>query len=663
MNGAAKLEKSEMRNTVLQNCSVMIGLESLSYWLMGLAPTWFHVGNVALHAACCLLFTRAALSVAGLKTPFAALGGLLFASHPVHTEAVTGIVGRADVLACFFFLLSFLAYHDDGWWGTERRIFFSSIMAALSILAKETGVTVLLVNLAFDLYKSWPPVKRSLLDMQWNEESLQFARRAAKVFMVTSLLLVFRLAMLQGGLPRFSRQDNPSAFHPCPHVRMLTFCYLVAFNFWLLLCPATLSHDWQMGSIPLVTSLADYRNLATCLFFAGFLWLAYRIMADFESHKHAPLVLGAMLLCIPFLPATNLLVTVGFVIAERVLYIPSLGVVLIVAYGAQVLYEKMSGSARLQFLLTCWFVVMLASFCSRTMYRNLDWSSREALVRAGIRALPHNAKMHYNLGNYLRDTGRPELAKKHYSEALRLWPSYASAHNNLGTLMTEGLDAESHFLAAIRHSPGHVNAHYNLGQVYRRMNRSEEAVFMLERCLRLNAGYTPAYLLLAKLHSGPLVGRLLRHVIRLQPTSADYLAEYATWLLHNYRIAEAQKYYEEALRLQNSHRTSFLGLARAVRSKGPKARLHQLLLRWHMICCGQKRQRLVYTGDLYLRSWEHYKPGQVTSLPEQSDRPVVACNTVEMPSLLVPGSEDSHQPIRKLRSLPERSESNLRRPG
>ncbi|XP_075235053.1 protein O-mannosyl-transferase TMTC1-like [Lycorma delicatula] len=639
-----------------------------SHWIAGLTPLWFHVGNVALHTLCCILFARATLAVAGLQTPFAAVSGLLFAAHPIHTEAVTGIVGRADVLACLFFLLSFLAYHDEAWWGREKRIFYSSLLAALSILAKETGVTVLLVNLLYDLYRSWPPVKRSIQDMRWNEESIQFARRAAKVFMVTSLLLVFRLAMLQGSLPRFSSQDNPSAFHPCPHVRLLTFCYLAAFNFWLLLCPATLSHDWQMGSIPLVTSLADYRNVATCLFFAGVLWLAYRIIADFESQKHAPLVLGALLLSLPFLPATNLLVTVGFVIAERVLYIPSLGLAMMVAYGAQMLYEKSSARSKTSVILSAGFCILLTSFGSRTLVRNLDWSSREALVRAGIQALPHNAKMHYNLGNFLRDTGKPELARTHYTEALRLWPSYASAHNNLGTLMPGAVDAEAHFLAAIRHSPGHVNAHYNLGQVYRKMNRSEEAVIMLERCLRLNAAYTPAYLLLAKLHSGPIVGRLLRHVNRLQPANADYLAQYAEWLQNNYRFEEAQRYYEKALRIQSDHKASFLGMAKTYRARGQKAQLHQLLLRWHMICCVQRRSRIVYTGDLYLRSWELYKPGQVTSLPEHAKpshrlnhhHPHLACTNVEMAPLLVSGGETEEQTLDGLCALRDRAEKDMK---
>lgn len=49
----------------------------------------------------------------------------------------------------------------------------------------------------------------------------------------------------------------------------------------------------------------------------------------------------------------------------------------------------------------------------------------------------------------------------------RLWPTYASAHNNLGTLMHSAPEAEVHFQSAISISPNHVNAHYNLGQVYR----------------------------------------------------------------------------------------------------------------------------------------------------------------------------------------------------
>lgn len=67
--------------------------------------------------------------------------------------------------------------------------------------------------------------------------------------------------------------------------RLLTFCYLATLNCWLLLCPAILSHDWQMGSVPLVTSFTDTRNLATCIFFGGCLVLTYKAFTDFEVCK------------------------------------------------------------------------------------------------------------------------------------------------------------------------------------------------------------------------------------------------------------------------------------------------------------------------------------------------------------------------------------------
>ncbi|KAJ8667881.1 hypothetical protein QAD02_009544, partial [Eretmocerus hayati] len=127
---------------------------------------------------------------------------------------VTGIVGRADVLACIFFLLSFLAYH-----GQQTAYVWSSIcLGALSMLSKETGVTVLLLNLLYDLCRTCNSIKRCVKESRWNDESRQFARRAATLLVSLGILLVLRLALLHGTLPKFSPQDNPAAFHPCFHV-------------------------------------------------------------------------------------------------------------------------------------------------------------------------------------------------------------------------------------------------------------------------------------------------------------------------------------------------------------------------------------------------------------------------------------------------------------
>nr|XP_045587924.1 protein O-mannosyl-transferase TMTC1-like [Procambarus clarkii] len=189
---------------------------------------------------------------------------------------------------------------------------------------------------------------------------------------------------------------------------VLTFWYLPVFNAWLLLCPWTLAHDWQMGSIPLITSIIDTRNIASLLFY-GALVLILRAGCLMKGQEGRALLLGLALLVLPFLPATNLLFTVGFVIAERILYIPSLGYAVLVGVA-------LSRAGRLR--APCLLLLLVAASC-RTLQRNRDWESRETLFLAGLRTLPHNAKMHYNFANLQKDLGNADLAKLHYIYAIR----------------------------------------------------------------------------------------------------------------------------------------------------------------------------------------------------------------------------------------------------
>lgn len=154
------------------------------------------------------------------------------------------------------------------------------------MLAKESGVTVFIVNLVYDFYRNWPSLKKSIQDVRWSQDSQlfskRFSRRMMSVLVSMMVFLVTRIALLQGSLPRFSQQDNPAAFHSSFQARVLTFFYLSSFNLWLLLCPSQLSHDWQMGSIPLVLSLRDTRNIVTVFTIIAILCLVYKIYNDLE---------------------------------------------------------------------------------------------------------------------------------------------------------------------------------------------------------------------------------------------------------------------------------------------------------------------------------------------------------------------------------------------
>uniref|UniRef100_A0A182ME02 Uncharacterized protein n=1 Tax=Anopheles culicifacies TaxID=139723 RepID=A0A182ME02_9DIPT len=320
-----------------------------------------------------------------------------------------------------------------------------------------------------------------------------------------------------------------------------------------------------------------------------------------DHQRHVPVVLGFLLLVLPFLPATNLVVTVGFVVAERVLYIPSMGCLILVVYGAQRLWER-SGRLRRPILLLT--VVLLASGCLKTIARNQDWSSREALLRSGLKTLPHNAKMHYNFGNFLRDSSQPEPAIAHYREALRLWPTYASAHNNIGTLMPQFATAEYHFREAIKYASEHINAHYNLGQLYRKSNRTTDAIRMLERCIQLEPLFTAAYLELVKLYGGQpaAAGRLLARVVRLNPYNADLRRQYGDWLMEQNMLLEAFKQYQEGIKIMETHQLSVIGACRCLRKMGQQSRLHQMVLRWQFIV-RLSNGGIPIQNDIYLRDW------------------------------------------------------------
>uniref|UniRef100_A0A3Q2XIA7 Uncharacterized protein n=1 Tax=Hippocampus comes TaxID=109280 RepID=A0A3Q2XIA7_HIPCM len=136
----------------------------LNYALHGLRPFGYHLLNVALHGLVTATFTAFSRPLLG-GGPWSLLAGLLFAAHPVHTEAVAGVVGRADVGAALFFLLSLLCYarhcglrarrcRGPGGSAARRWTWMAGSLwcAAASMLWKEQGVTVLAVLAVYDLF-------------------------------------------------------------------------------------------------------------------------------------------------------------------------------------------------------------------------------------------------------------------------------------------------------------------------------------------------------------------------------------------------------------------------------------------------------------------------------------------------------------------------------
>ncbi|KAF3859216.1 hypothetical protein F7725_021615 [Dissostichus mawsoni] len=251
----------------------------LNYALHALRPWGFHLLNVVLHGLVTAIFTAFSRQLLGGGL-WSLLAGLLFASHPVHTEAVSGVVGRADVGAALFFLLSLLCYvrHcglrrdfqsgcGGSWcWGWMLG---SLGCAAASMLWKEQGVTVLAVSAVYDLFVFQRLRFRQALLLLLGK----CVAEPLRACFLGGILLSARLYWMGNKPPNFSNSDNPAADSPHFLTRTLTFLHLPVANAWLLLCPDRLSFDWSMDAVPLVRSLADGRNLHTVAFYGGFILL------------------------------------------------------------------------------------------------------------------------------------------------------------------------------------------------------------------------------------------------------------------------------------------------------------------------------------------------------------------------------------------------------
>ena len=187
--------------------------------------------------------------------------------------------------------------------------------------------------------------------------SLQLLRLSV-LTVSTIFILYVRVITIGQGSPKFVESDNPASFSNSTQTKLFTYSYVNAYNVWLLLNPYPLCHDWSMGSIPLVETITDVRNLVTLsvTFSIAIIFIhatvtynplssldkqtdvtstthAVEESDDIQSRTKTSVLFSLFMALLPFVPASNLLFPVGFVIAERILYLPSMGYCLLVAIG------------------------------------------------------------------------------------------------------------------------------------------------------------------------------------------------------------------------------------------------------------------------------------------------------------------------------------------
>jgi protein O-mannosyl-transferase len=486
----------------------------------GVRPAGYHWVNLALHSANVGLVYALGILIfedTALAWALAALWGL----HPLLTESVTNIVGRADLLAGCGVLSGLLCYVKSAAATGRRKAAWLAALAAaqtMALFSKESGAVLPGIMLLYDL--TWPRLTK------WRARWPGYA----------ALALPFAVFLyLRGAAPTSMAIDfseNPLVSAGFWAAR-LTALKVIGKFLWLFLWPARLTADYSYNAIPVGWKLdwddaAPLLAIACCL---GAVAAAFRWKPNEGKLKHA-LPFFLLFFLVALAPVSNLIVLIGSIMAERFVYLPAVGLAGCLAVAIRAL------TGRLQ-----WIAVGLLclAFGARTYARNFDWRDELSLWTSAEKAYPASARPHNNLGNALaRVPGRLQDAVAEYHAALRIKPDDPITHYNLGNAlakMPERLpDAIAEYRAALRSDPSYTDAHINLGNaLVLQPGGLSDAAAEYETALRLEPGSAYAHYNLGNLFAG-VPGKL-----------ADAIGEYRAALAVNPAMVEAHNHLGDAL--------------------------------------------------------------------------------------------------------------------
>lgn len=390
---------------------------ALTYAVFGLQPIGYHLGNLMLHALNGWLIFLLARRYTG-KPLVGLFTALIFTAHPVHVEAVTQVVGRAELLsACFFFL---------AWWFwldgeiVPTRRYLSWLCFALALFAKENTVVWLgVVPLAEICAGRW---RIADLPRRWIVPSLPYLG-------ILGGYLDARWAVI-GGLG-VNREWTFFKFEPAT-VRCLTMVDGFMNYFRLMVFPVRLCALYDFSMVPKVSTpgLSTVFGLLVIGGLVGFgLWGIRRLpVAAF----------GVLVFFVAISPVSNILIVTGLLIAERVLYLPSVGFCFILGYGFAEFWRTRPA----------WRVPVLGSFlilCGlmgwRDVARNRDWANLNAFVNAQIRVNPRSPRT-WTQAALVRPT--PMEKEAAIRKAVELDPGSPGSRLELGRfLATQGKNVEA----------------------------------------------------------------------------------------------------------------------------------------------------------------------------------------------------------------------------
>lgn len=429
-------------------------------------PFGFHLVNLFLN--CLVVWLVSKLGQKGLADDRVAfVAAIVFAFHPVHSEAVAWIAAVTELQLAIFYLLTFLFFLRLGEPGAQKSktLVLLCLSFLLALFSKEQAVTLPVLA---TIYEHFYRDDRNLT--AWAQK----ISRYAGLWILTAAYLLFRVIVLHGFAPVAQRPDLT-----IPQLTLSALA-LIAQYAAKLLWPHPLIAFYLFEKSISFSDPHVLPGVLTVMIFVALLGILWRFARPYSF--------WLIWMSVTLLPVLNVRWMAASAFAERYLYLPSVGFCFLVAGGVVAFWVRVSNMRWMRAAVASCGLALMALASILIVQRNRQWHDDERMMTADLARQPQASYLRANIGAIAWSQNHKDEAVRQWRQAVLDKPDNAIALCNLGMAMIdekEWAEAESYLKAAVAVRPRFASPHMYLGDLYLKQERMGETEAEYRRAIEI----------------------------------------------------------------------------------------------------------------------------------------------------------------------------------
>lgn len=460
---------------------------ALENHFFGNSPSVYHFFNILSYSILCILVSKFIFQIFPENKailPITIIG--LFITHPVHSEVVSNIKSRDEIYSMLFGITSliYLLKHDSN--KNRASIYFSLLFFTLSILSKENTLTLIgIFPLTLYFFK---------------EEKLTNAIIKSTIYLIPILLFfILRLVILDDIIltnsveAKWETPYNNTLFAANNYIEELATNFSIFLKYiQLSILPINLVSDYSINTFQIV----NFSNIYAILGLASFSLLTYLAISTFKSRSKVSY--SILFFLITFSITSNFIIKIPATLAERFLFLPSLGMIILITIT---LFKSTKSNSNKSIFYLIPIIAIIGFYTNITLNRNKDWKDNYTLYSQDFKSNPESVriiaglaqekhKIDVKIKNKNKKLQEGKITENLYLQTLKNYPNKDFIYYKLGYLkfaMEDFNSAIEYFKKALpaKNIKEH-EVYYMLGLCFENLNNNNESISNYEKAIELN---------------------------------------------------------------------------------------------------------------------------------------------------------------------------------